>query len=304
MSRSSLDWLKRLNIQGPVLLDGGTGSLLWERKGKAGGNAGAPSSLFNLTDPGIVETVHREFVAASSQVLVTNSFGAVSRYLQQFGMAGRQEEINVAAVTLARRGASGALSEVLIAGSIGPLPPDLPDDEVRSLFSEQARTLIQAGVDLLLCETMMSGRQAAEAAKAVKRVMAELDRAMPLVVSMVPPPDRKPPDDWAAVSELLTAGEIDLFGLNCGEGPDAIWRVLDRLDKEKFGPYWIKASAGLPRVMDGKLVYPISPEQFAGEVAEIVKSFPVVAVGGCCGASPQHIHSLGAVLHRTTRVEV
>ncbi len=289
MIRTELSWLTRENSLGPVLLDGGTGSLLLER---IGGDVCCPP-LYNLSHPEMVVSAHREFIAAGSMVIATNSFCAAEPYLSQAGYLSDVAEVNTSAVRLARQAIiESGVKGVMIAGSVAPLPSGLTEDERRRLFGAQIGVLVETGVEILLCETFLDAQKGLTAVEVAREVSRSARTRLPVVLSMVPPKDGRIPEAWGAIADALADGTISAFGLNCGTGLEVLRRCLEQLDIERFGPFWVKPSAGLPVTMDGKQNYPVGPKQFAEEIATIVKRFPVVAAGGCCGAGPEHIDCL------------
>lgn len=293
MNRTELNWLTRENSLGPVLLDGGTGSLLLER---IGGDVRF-SPLYNLSHPEMVVSVHREFIAAGSEVIATNSFCAAEPYLSQGGNVADVNELNASAVRLARRAIleSGA-KDVMIAGSVAPLPPGLSEDEERQFFRQQVIALVENRVELLLCETFLDGQQGLRAVGVAREVSSAAGKRLPVILSMVPPKENRIPEGWRAIEDAVADGRISLFGLNCGTGLDSVLTYLEKLESRRFGPFWVKPSAGLPDSKKGKQNYSVGPHRFAEEMAAIVKRFPVVAAGGCCGVGPEHIDCLNKKL--------
>lgn len=286
MARTSTAWLTRLTSKGPVLLDGGTGSLLMARNGGASGY----SMLLNLSAPESVESVHREFLAAGAQVIVANSFCASRAYLNPLGLAGRVAEINKAAVMLARGAAGSAQSgTVLVAGSIAPLPRGLTHDEQRQIFGEQVEALVESGVDLILCETFLDAIQGLTAVRVARDISAGRGMNLPVVLSMVPRVDAGSRIGWEQIGEALADGWLDLFGLNCGEGLLQTELCLAQLETRVFGPFWLKPSAGTA----GSLVDAV---EFGGVVGRLLKYFPIAAVGGCCGAGRDHVEAVSQAL--------
>lgn len=293
MIRTELSWLTRQNSLGPVLLDGGTGSLLLAR---IGGDV-CFSPLYNLSQPEMVVSAHKEFIAAGSRVIATNSFCAAEPYLSRNGSGSSIAEVNANAVRLAQRAIeSTGEAGVMIAGSIAPLPPGLSEDEEKRYFREQMIALIEGGVEMLLCETFVDVSQGLRAVEVAQEASRAAGKRLPVILSMALPNDGRIPEGWGAFADAIEDGRIDLFGLNCGTGSESFHSCLEQLERRRFGPFWVKPSAGLPDFRDGKQVYPIGPTRFAEEMAAIVKRFPVVAAGGCCGAGPEHIDYLGRKL--------
>ncbi len=238
----------------------------------------------------MVVSAHREFIAAGSRLITTNSFCAAEPYLSQAGDESDVAEINVVAVRLAQQAIleSGAKG-VVIAGSVAPLPPGLSVNEERRYFGEQMIALVEAGVEILLCETFLDAPQGLRAVEVAREVSKSAVKRLPVILSMVPSKDGRIPEAWEAIADALADGRISAIGLNCGTGFEMLRRCLEQLDIERFGPFWVKPSAGLPVTMGGGPNYPIGPPSFAAEMMAIVKRFPIMAAGGCCGAGPEHI---------------
>ncbi|NJD90197.1 MAG: 5-methyltetrahydrofolate--homocysteine methyltransferase, partial [Geobacter sp.] len=166
------DFLKAIN-QRVLVLDGAMGTMLQERGLKAGQS---PEEL-NLTMPEVVAAVHREYVAAGADIIVTNTFGGSREKLSHYGLEGRLQEINAAAVAIAREVAG---ENVYVAASIGPtgrfVEPvgDLSFDAMAAIFREQAEALVEAGADLITLETFLDIKEIRAAIIAIREVSATI----------------------------------------------------------------------------------------------------------------------------------
>lgn len=273
-----------------VLLDGGVGSELIAR----GLELGRPPELWNLERPDDVRAVHAAYVAAGSDVVQTNSFGASPFVLARHGLGQRAGEINTAAARIARAAAG---TQRLVAGDIGPSGESLPPvgaadpDELADGFARQAQALAAGGADYLSIETMIDLR---EALCALRGARAACD--LPLTACLTF--DRKKrgfftlmgdaPGD--AVKALADAGAA-AAGANCSVGSEAMAHLLPELLAAATVPVIVKPNAGLPEVADGGTVYRQQPIQFAADLARMA-ALGARAVGGCCGTDARFIAAL------------
>ncbi len=287
-----------LLAQGPVITDGAWGTQLLLQ----GLSSGDCPDQWNLIHPDRVEAVARSYVAVGSQVILTNTFGANRLRLAGFGLADRVAEINRAGVEISRRAAAGRAK---VFASLGPsgkllLMGDTTEAELKTAFDEQARALAAAGADAIVVETMTDLVEAKIALAAARAT------GLPVVVSVVfdsgKDKDRTlmgaTPEQ--VVTELAAAG-ADVLGANCGQGIAGYIRVCARMRSVTDRPLWIKANAGLPKMVDGRAVYETTAEEFAQQAPALVAA-GANFVGGCCGTSPVFIQALkGALGAGTTR---
>ncbi|MEM5775018.1 MAG: homocysteine S-methyltransferase family protein, partial [Anaerolineaceae bacterium] len=213
--------------QGSILLsDGAMGTLLHQR----GIGLDECFDLLNLTQPALVAAIHREYIEAGSNIIQTNTFGANHFKLHRFGQADRLVEINRAGVDLVRRVANAAFKDVLVAGDVGPLGMPLAPfgrlqpDEAREAFREQIQALSDAGIDLLIIETITDLYELKEAVQAAR----EINPALPVIASMTFTRDNVTTlgDSPRKVATELSKLGVDVIGVNCSSGPNQILRVL------------------------------------------------------------------------------
>jgi 5-methyltetrahydrofolate--homocysteine methyltransferase len=190
---------------------------------------------------------------------------------------------------------------VLVAGSMGPtgqlVEPfgPLTRDACVESFSEQARALLEGGVDLLVLETFFALDEALWAAEAIRAVTD-----LPLVMSFSFDQGTKTmmglsPADVTTATESLGLAAL---GANCGRSLiDTARLVSEFLDGSPSAPLWVKPNAGVPKVVAGKVVYPEDPGSFAAQVAKLAESGARI-VGGCCGSTPAHLAALASALGR------
>ncbi len=282
-------FLERLKAGEILVADGATGTNLQVR----GLEMGAPGEVWVFERPDEIVRLHRGFIEAGSDIILTCTFGGTSIRLENAGLAGRVAELNRTAVQLARQAIGSR--PVLLAGSIGPLGhllkpfgPLEPEDALNA-YREQARALAEAGVDLLLIETQFD---MTEAQAAVEGVRAVSD--LPLVCSFSF--DRgtrtmmgvKPSQIGAHLPEL----GVDVIGINCGRSLDENLKSLQELRSVTDLPIWFKPNAGLPELdAEGHPVYSLSPTEMGARVCDWVAAGANV-VGGCCGTSPEHLRQI------------
>lgn len=275
---------------GPLVVDGAAGTQLYER----GVLYSACFEELCVSKPELVKKMHEDYVRAGAQVLETNTFGANAMRLEKHGMASRVREINLAAVKLAREASAG---KAFVAGAIGPsgyfLGNALPEDlaKVRSALAEQAQALVEAGVDVLLIETM---RQTNELRIAVESAVAASGGKIPVIASASV-------DEASRMADGTTSGEIarlmrewgaNVVGVNCCDGPMNVLEAIEPM-LELGLPVWAVPNAGLPRRVDERLVY-VSTAEYFGVYARRMFKMGVKLVGGCCGTTPEHIKRIAA----------
>ena len=279
----------------PLLADGGMGTSLIATDVPVG----SCFELMNVDEPERVELVHRGFVEAGSDLVLTNTFGANRFRLSEHGLAERVPELNRAGVARAR-----AAGSRFVAGSIGPLGVRLaPYGRVRTedafaAFAEQAAALVEAGVDLLLIETQSDLREIEQAVTAARSVGGG---SAIVVTATFTRDDRtllgQTPGQVAA--NLLELG-VDAFGANCGEGPAQVLRVIRAMrDVARDTPLVARPNAGGPAQVGGRFVYPATPAYFAEHAAAFLDE-GVALIGGCCGTGPAHTAAMARELRDRT----
>jgi len=297
------DFLQLIAAEKPLLADGAMGTLLHER----GISFEACFDALNLSDPRVVGDVHREYIEAGAQIILTNTFGANAYKLRKHGMTDKLHAINTAGVELARRIVMASFKDVLIAGDIGPLGIRLAPfgrvlpEEARRIFSEQVKALLEADIDLLIFETMTDLYEIREAIHAAKTLSTHI----PIVASMTFTRDDRTllGDNPRKVAKALKTYGADVIGINCSGGPNQLLRILREmrsvLPDEK---YWVKPNAGWPEQMGGRIFYPASAGYF-GDYARSFWKAGVDVIGGCCGTTPGHIAAMRKSLNSEQPIE-
>lgn len=292
--RTSFEELLKQN--GPILLDGAMGTMLFDRGLEHGG---APE-LWNVEAPDKIKAVHEAYIAVGSQVILTNTFGGTPLRLEMHGLDERAEEFNRAGAELAGQVAEGANGSAVVAGSIGPsggiLEPygELAYEDAVAAFQRQVEGLVQGGVDVLWVETMSDLGEVRAAVEGARRVTVDV----PVVATMTFDTHGRTMMGVTPEQALeeLSALELAAFGANCGNGTEEIEVVIGKmasLGPEK--PLIAKANAGIPHIENGVVVYDATPETMAGYAREVFE-LGAKLIGGCCGSTPDHLAAMKRAL--------
>lgn len=271
-----------------VYLDGGMGTLLQAN----GLQPGELPELWNLTHPEIITKIHTDYFNAGSNVVCTNTFGANTLKFDEAQL----DQIVKAAITNAKNAitSSKAPQNKFVALDIGPtgklLKPlgDLDFEDAVSVFAKTVRLGAKYGADLVIIETMNDSYETKAALLAVKE-----NCDLPVIVSNAYGQDGKLMTGAtpAAMVALIEGMGADALGANCSLGPRQLRVVAEELLKNASIPVILKPNAGLPKLVDGKTVFDITPQEFADELTDIVK-MGVRVCGGCCGTTPAYIKAL------------
>jgi methionine synthase I (cobalamin-dependent)/5,10-methylenetetrahydrofolate reductase len=283
--------LRRLLSDGGVhVMDGAMGTVLYER----GFFVNVCYDELNLTEPRLVEGIHREYVEAGAELIETNTFGANPVKLSSFGLEAKTREINAAAARLARRAVDGAGAHALILGAMGPLgiriEPWGPtsEAEAQGYFAPQVQGLLEGGVDGFLLETFQDLNELRQAFLAI-RSQSEL----PVLAQVTVEEGGRTAygTDVETVARTLESWGVDAVGLNCSVGPAEILEAIERMAAATTLPLLAQPNAGLPRKVGDRKMYLASPEYMARYARRMVDA-GVRFVGGCCGTTPEHIRRM------------
>jgi len=286
--------LERLNSE-VILADGAMGTMLHSR----GVSFDKCFDELNLTNPAAVADVHREYIEAGAQLILTNTFGANRFKLGKHGLDKKVPDINQAGVELAKRIAAASFKDVLVAGDVGPLGVRIAPfgrvqpEAAREAFAEQISALCEAGADLIVIETMTDLHEIREAIKAAKQ-----NCSLPVVASVTFTRDDRTVlgDDPLKVARTLNEAGADIIGVNCSGGPAQLLRILKQMRLAvPDGKFWVKPNAGWPEQVGGRIMYPADPDYF-GDYALSFRNAGACIVGGCCGTTPQHIAAMRKAL--------
>ena len=257
------------------------------------------NEMLCLTRPDVIEAMHTAFLEAGVDAIETASFGSFSTVLTEYDIPEKAYELNVAAASIARRVADRFEADGrprYVAGSIGPgtkLPSlgHISFAELRESYVDQARGLIDGGVDLFLIETCMDLLQIKAAMQACRIAMNERGCDLPIQVQVTMETTGRMlvGTEIGAAYSALVAMKPDAIGINCATGPAEMQEHLRYLSEHSDIPISVLPNAGLPSVVDGRTHYDLTPEQLAEFHAHHVKDLGISIVGGCCGTTPEHL---------------
>ena len=289
-------WRRLLAEGGPILADGAMGTMLFA----SGLQFGDPPEAWNVSNPEVVRRIHRGYLDAGSRIVMTNTFGGNRLRLRLHGLDKRVSELNRTAAILLRAEVDAAGGRALVAGDIGPtgeiMAPlgTLDEDEAVDVFAEQAAALIAGGVDVIWIETMSHLSEIGGAIRGARRASAEI----PIIATMTfdtrgytmmgVSPEQ-------AARSLLEAG-ADAIGGNCGNGPDELLPVIEKM--AAVAPEAIlvaKSNAGMPELVDLRAVYRADPSTMA-EAGLGFRAAGARIIGACCGSSPAHLAAMAEAL--------
>ncbi|HVP02557.1 MAG TPA: homocysteine S-methyltransferase family protein [Solirubrobacteraceae bacterium] len=289
-----------------VVFDGGMGATLEQfdlTSADYGGLQGKCHEALVLNRPDVIEGVHASMVAAGAEVVETDTFQASRLKLDEWRLGEHTLEINVKAAQIARRAVG---EHGFVAGSIGPtghLPASedpalgvITFRELRDVFEEQARGLVQGGADLLIIETAQDILEVKAAIFGARDAFRQVGRAVPIQcsVSLLPNGGKMLlGTDIDAVLTTLEALKVDAIGLNCSTGPEDMRDAIRFLGEWAAVPVHCVPNAGLPlQGPDGETIFPEQPGPLAETLGEFVERYGVSIVGGCCGTTPAHIAAI------------
>ncbi|MGB9612599.1 MAG: homocysteine S-methyltransferase family protein, partial [Candidatus Margulisiibacteriota bacterium] len=270
-----------------LVMDGAMGTQLMERGVR-------PEDCFealNISRPEVVREIHLAYVRAGADIIETNTFGANSIKLADYGLADKVFEINVTAARLARQAIG---DEGFVCGSIGPLGKmidplgEITFDQAVEVFAQQAQALEKGGVDVVSIETISDLSEMRAAVVAVKS-----NTKLPIIASMTYDENGKTvygtPAEVAVV--VLEALGVDIISANCSTGPEGLLKIAKKYLSETMLPVMVMPNAGMPELIDGRAVYRMTPKRF-GDFAKKFAEMGVRIIGGCCGTGPEHIRAI------------
>ncbi len=288
-------FLDRLAERRAIVFDGAMGTLLYQR-GAAGGSC---YDELNLTNPGLVGGIHRDYVLAGAEVITTNTFGANPVVLEKyFGLGSATAEINRAGVEIARAASGGAM----VAGSVGPISrpaealDDLAPETMEHAFGVQLRALLGAGVDLVVFETFNDPRELAAALDALDAAGGAPSVAMlTFLEGGLTIGGLHPLHAGHALDEL----QADVVGVNCGTGPMDMLKVIQKIAQATGKPVCAMPNAGVARFEGGRFTYPRNPGHIGFYSSRMVAAGCSI-VGGCCGTTPEHVSAVAGAVRGAT----
>jgi methionine synthase / methylenetetrahydrofolate reductase (NADH) len=303
LSTGPLSLLERLATE-TILADGAMGTMLHTH----GIGFEKCFDELNLTSPSAVAEIHRAYIEAGAQLIITNTFGANRFKLAKHGLEDQVVQINKASVDLAKRVVSASFKEVLVAGDVGPLGVRIAPfgrvqpEQARAAFAEQIKALAEAGADLIVLETFSDLYEIREAIRA-----AQESCNLPIVASVTFTRDDRTVlgDDPTKVARMLREAGVDVIGVNCSGGPAQLLRILKQMVQgvpDRSVKFWVKPNAGWPEQVGGRIMYPADPDYF-GEYALSFREAGACIVGGCCGTTPQHIAAMRKALDTAPQLD-
>ena len=263
-----------------------------------------------LTRPDVIRAIHESFLAVGCDVVETCTFQSTPRRLGEWGLLDKARDINVAAARLAREACdkySSPEQPRFVAGSIGPtgMLPSSADPtlsaitfaELSEQFYQQAKGLVEGGVDVLLVETSQDILEVKAAIAGFERLFVELGRRIPVQAQVTLDTSGRMllGTDIASAMTTLESLGVDVIGLNCSTGPEHMRDPVRYLSQHATLPLSVIPNAGLPiNTGVGEAVYPLEPGPMAQALAEFVRDFGVRIVGGCCGTTTEHLTEIVA----------
>ncbi len=276
-----------------IIADGALGTELH----KVGLPSGVPPELWNEQRPYAVSAVHRSYVEAGSELLLTNSFGANPVKLERLGLEREAATLSVQAARLCVEAAEG----LFVLGSIGPtgrlLKPwgELTECKAVQAFSLQASALAEGGVDGLILETFYS---LTELEIALEQVLKETTLPVGCSMSFDARGNTimgEPVEALLGLAHQVNRERLLFVGANCSVGPEGMDELCRRLCRAAEVPVWVKPNAGTPQLGEQGTAYPTSPKEFSQRALAWV-NIGARVVGGCCGTTPAHIRCVAEVL--------
>jgi 5-methyltetrahydrofolate--homocysteine methyltransferase len=310
MKNILIDALKKSGI---LVCDGAMGTMLQAE----GLEASQPPELWNLKRPDVIFKVHKEYIEAGADIIITNTFGANPIKLERAGLKEKVKDINKEAVEIAKKAIADSKKkrDIYILGDIGPTgglltPAGLYSyKDFNNAFFEQATILCEAGVDAFIIETMSDTGELEAAFNACKTACEKAGKSLPVIGSMAFSSGRSGYRTMMGVSieqlvekfvknPIFTLG-CDVVGANCGTGSQEMVQIMTQmkaaveaipsLGKKVF--FIAQPNAGMPRLANGRTIFDETPEVFSRSVKKLVE-LNVNIIGGCCGTTPEHIKAI------------
>jgi 5-methyltetrahydrofolate--homocysteine methyltransferase len=272
------------------------------------------NDLLSITRPDIIKDIHRQYFAAGADIAETNTFGSTTVAQADYHLESLVYQINFQAARLAKEVAEEFTKREphkprFVAGSMGPttklasMSPDVNNPGYRAIsfdqlvvaFKEQAKGLLEGGVDMLLLETITDTLNAKAALFAIEELFEETGKQVPIMVSgTITDASGRILSGQTTEAFLISVSHVPLLsiGLNCALGASALRPYLQVLNEK--APFFVSAhpNAGLPNEFGQ---YDQTPDQMAAEIEEFLKEGLINIIGGCCGSTPDHISKIAAV---------
>lgn len=288
------------------IFDGAMGTMLQA----AGLEEGYCPELFNVEKPNVVKDIHGNYLQHGADIITTNTFGACSLKLEDYGLQDRVAEINTAAVRVAKEAIAMYKPEARVAGSMGPtgrfLQPlgNMSFDSIYESYREQADALIEAGVDFIIIETIidvqemraallasLDARQAAGKTKDQVQIICQFSFSEDGRTITSTPPE--------VATTIVEAIGADIIGINCSLGPEQIEPLIKKIASVTNLPISCQPNAGMPQLINKQTVFPLSAEDM-GPLMIPIADAGASYLGGCCGTTPAHIQSIADAIKNHT----
>ncbi len=271
-----------------LLLDGAYGTELMKRAGLKD----VPPEVLNIERPDVVESLHRDYVNAGSDVVITNTFGATPSKLSEYGLENRFEEIVRNAVRAAKRAAKGKAFVFGDAGPTGKLPfpvGDKPFDFFYENFRKLFEIMVEEGVDGIILETFSDIAELKAAVLAARDASKDIF----LVAHLTFDENGRTLTGTDPMNFVLTFEDLDVdaLGINCTLGPEELLPIFQELSKYTDKFLTVEPNAGMPIVEHGETIYPVGPDEFSVHVDSYWEAGANI-IGGCCGTTPEHIRKM------------
>lgn len=288
------------------IFDGAMGTMLQA----AGLEEGYCPELFNVEKPNVVKDIHGNYLQHGADIITTNTFGACSLKLEDYGLQDRVAEINTAAVKVAKEAIAMYKPEARVAGSMGPtgrfLQPlgNMSFDSIYESYREQADALIEAGVDFIIIETIIDVQEMRAALLAsldAREAAGKTKDQVQIICQFSFSEDGRtitgtPPEVATTIVEAIGA---DIIGINCSLGPEQIEPLIKKIASVTNLPISCQPNAGMPQLINKQTVFPLSAENM-GPLMIPIADAGASYLGGCCGTTPAHIQSIANAIKNHT----
>ena len=295
--------MKKINIiekmaETPLVFDGAMGTVIYEK----GVFINACFDELNLTRPDLIKSIHREYIDAGCDVILTNTFGANQFKLEKFGLTNKVYDINYSGAKIARETAG---DDIYVLGSVGPCLKNGSSltvenyEKLKNNYETQIKALVEGGVDGIILETHHNLEEINLASEIAKKYN------VPLLASIGCKKEKETLSGLNikdAITKLDENPNIDAIGLNCIVGPHAMLSILEDTINLTEKPFFVEPNAGHPQNVDGRMIYMSTPEYFTTYTQNYIR-LGARGVGGCCGTTPKHIEEMAKCVKSLTGVK-
>ncbi len=297
MSRNLLNIIEKMN-ETPLVFDGAMGTVIYER----GVFVNACYDELNLTNSDLIKSIHKEYIDAGADVILTNTFGANRFKLEKYGLGEKIYEINRRGAEIAREVAG---EDIYVLGCVGPclaIKSSLTVenmDKLKENYETQIKALKEGGADGIIFETYSDFEELEIAAEIAKKYN------MPAIASLACKKEKETLSGLnikEAIIRLDKNDNIDAVGMNCIIGPHAMLSILEDVINLTSKPFLVEPNAGFPQNVDGRMIYMSTPEYFATYAQNYIR-MGARGIGGCCGTTPKHISEAAKTVKALTGVK-